>query len=61
MPKKTVTIYYADNTLIVAEGYNADKVQNRTNAALDSVSWHIHDLGFNLTIEKTTQTTTLRL
>ncbi|RXF70349.1 hypothetical protein EKK70_17640, partial [Desulfovibrio sp. DS-1] len=54
MPRGTITVGYADDTLIVAEGDTAEAAQNRTNAALAAVSGHIAELGLRLAVEKTT-------
>lgn len=53
MPKGKITIGYADDTLSVAESDTANKVQNRVNATLDAILWHIRCLDLSLAIEKT--------
>lgn len=54
LPRGTITIGYADDTLIVAEGDTTEGAQNRTNAALVTVSKCIGDLGLRLAVQKTT-------
>ena len=53
LPRGTITIGYADDTLIVAEGDSVEAAQNRTNAALATVSRGIGDLGLQLAVHKT--------
>ena len=53
LPRGTITIGYADDTLVVAEGDSVEAAQNRTNAALATVSRGIGDLGLRLAVQKT--------
>lgn len=52
LPQGSMSIEYADDTLIVAEGSTVNEMQERVNAAFDIVSEHIHGLGFCLAIDK---------
>lgn len=45
IPKGTITIGYADDTLIVAKGDLVEAAQDRANAALVTVSGNITELG----------------
>jgi len=53
LPRGTITIGYADDTLIVADGESVDEAESRTNAALATVSKGIGDLGLRLAVQKT--------
>ena len=45
LPRIDITIGYADDTLIVAEGDSVESAKNQTNVALEIVSKGIRDLG----------------
>lgn len=54
MPRGTITVGYADDTLIEAEGVSMEAAQNNVNAALVIVFGHISDLGLRLAVENMT-------
>lgn len=45
LPRRTITVGYADDTRVVVVGDMVEAVQNRANTALATVSAHIGDLG----------------
>lgn len=53
MPRDTIVIGYADDTMIVVKAAAEEALQNRTNAALHKIATHIRELGLQLAVEKT--------